>query len=188
MSEVILALDPARKTGVALGVPGGRPLLVTINFSRELDDPEDIFARAMAWINRALDGSLDIASETPFGPPAVLAIEAPIPPSNKFGSTTFDTTLISLGLSAIFRGAARARGVPIKLAHIGAWRKYAIGIGNLEGKIAKQMMVRLCRGLGWGDNVSVDEADAAGIFLWASGQLNPRLATRPEPLLAGVAR
>lgn len=179
--DVILALDPAKKTGFALGVPGKRPMLATINFARELDDPADVFARALKWVERVLDGSFDDGA----GKPTLLGIEAPVPPSKNFGATQFDTTQIALGLSAIFRGAARARGLPIKLAPINSWRKYALGSGRLKGVEAKRRSVRLCRSLGWGD-VDHNAAEAGMIFLWASGQINPQLTTRPEPLFSGA--
>lgn len=181
----ILALDPAKRTGVAVGYPGRRPHLGVADFSRELDGPEDVFARAMRWIDRALDGYIAVGGAV-LDRPALLAIEAPISPSHKFGRTSFDTTLIALGLSAIFRGAARGRGVPIRLAPINSWRKYALGRGDLKGPEAKAAMVRLCRGLRWGDAVDHNAAEAAGIFLWASGQVSPTTATRPEPLFAGA--
>jgi hypothetical protein len=184
--EVILALDPAKKCGVAIGAPGERPHLSVVNFARELDEPEDIFARSLKWIDRALDGVIGVGNGFVLDKPTLLAIEAPIAPSEKFGFTTFDTTLIALGLSAIFRGSARARGIPIMLAPINSWRKYCLSRGNLKGRDAKAAMIRLCRGLGWGDAIDHNAAEAAGIFLWASGQINPRLATRPEPLFAGA--
>jgi hypothetical protein len=63
---------------------------------------------------------------------------------------------------------------------------YALGSGRLKGRDAKTAMVRLCRALGWGEDVPHDAAEAAGIFLWASGQIAPQLAIRHEPLFVGV--
>ncbi len=167
--DVILALDPGKRTGVALGVPGARPVLSVVNFARTHDGPEDIFACTL---------------ET--DKPTLLAIEAPIPPSQKAGLTNFDTTLIAIGLSAIFRGAARERSIPIKLAPIGSWRKYVLGCGNLKGADAKAGMVRLCRGLGWGD-VDHNAAEAAGIWLYACALTAPKMVCRHEPLFSGAA-
>jgi hypothetical protein len=173
--DVILALDPARKTGVAIGSPGARPFLSVVDFGRPLDDHADIFARALKWIDRALGER-----------PTHLAIEKPIPPSGNFGFTTFATTEIALGLAAIFRGAARNAGLPIIEAPINSWRKYSLGNGRLKRKEAKASSIHMCRLLGWGD-VGDDAAEAGMIWLWCCGQINPRLATRPEPLFAGVA-
>jgi hypothetical protein len=178
---LILALDPGKRTGVAIGEPGKRPRLLTFNFGRDLDDPEDVFVRAMKWIERALDGALDLAFDEPMGKPTVLAIEAPVPPSGKFGFTNFDTTLATLGMSVIFRTVARSRGIPVKLAPINSWRKYALGRGNLKGKDAKAGMIRLVKGLGWGDH-DHNACEAAGVWLWACGQIAPQRVTRHEPL------
>jgi hypothetical protein len=176
----ILALDPATKTGWCIGAVGERPTLGMTNLGRDLDDHFDVFARASRWID------LQIGPSAIMEPPDVLAIERPIPPSQQFGRTNFDTSAIALGLFAIFTAAARGRGIKILPAHIGSWRKYALGRGDLNGADAKRGMVRLVKGLGWGD-VEHNAAEAAGMFLWASGQINPRIATRPEPLFVGTS-
>ena len=90
--DVILALDPGKRTGVAIGRPGKTPLLLTVNFSRELDNPNDVRIRAFKWMERAINGALDIATEELIGKPTILAIEAPVPPSAKRGFTTYNTT------------------------------------------------------------------------------------------------
>lgn len=178
---VILALDPARKTGVAVGAPGQRPVLATVNFSRPHDEPEDVFARAMKWIERALDGTAKADDGAMLPMPTLLAIEAPIPPSKKTGFTRFETTLIAIGLSAIFRGAARGRGIPIKLAPISAWRKQVLMRGNLNRDEAKQGALRLMARLGWPTN-DTDAAEAGCIWLFACASFAPRLTPRTEPL------
>jgi hypothetical protein len=178
--DVILALDPATKTGWCVGAPGGCPQLGVVDFSREMDDHFDVFMRARCWINAQLSPN----NGPIFGRITVLAIERPVPPSKAYGGTNFDTTLIALGLFAMFGAAARYHGVKILPAHIGTWRKYALGVGNLRGAEAKAGMVRLVKGLGWGD-VGHDAAEAAGIWLWASGQIAPERVVRAEPLFIG---
>jgi hypothetical protein len=179
--DIVLALDPAKKTGWCVGAPGARPHLGLVNFARELDDHFDICMRAGSWIDTQL------CPNAIHGRVTVLAIERPVPPSKAFGGTNFDTTLIALGLFAIFGAAARSRGIKILPAHIGTWRKYALGVGNLRGAEAKAGMVRLVKGLGWGD-VGHDAAEAAGIWLWASGQLAPERVQYTQPLFIGVQR
>lgn len=178
---IILALDPARRTGFALGRPGRQPLLGVARLANKLDEPDDVFGRASAWINKILCG--EILDEVP----TLLAIEAPIAPAEVAGFTNFNTTRIALGLQGIFRGAARARGLRILPAPINSWRKYCLNSGNMRGAAAKAAMVRLCRQLGWGDDVPHDAAEAAGIFLWAESQIAPHLATRPEPIFSGAS-
>jgi hypothetical protein len=181
--DVVLALDPATKCGFCIGVPGGKPVLGLVNFGhgRELDDHFDVFMRARCWINTQLEPNAF------HGPVTMLAIERPVPPSKAYGSTNFDTTLISLGLFAIFGAAARYHGIRILPAHISSWRKYALGRGNLKGADAKRAMIRLVKGLGWGD-VDHNAAEAGGIWLWACGNVAPERVVRAEPLFSGVAQ
>ena len=62
---IVLAIDPATRTGVASGRPGTTPLLTTIDLAREFDDYEDIFGRAITWFSGKLDD----------GPPELVIIE-----------------------------------------------------------------------------------------------------------------
>jgi hypothetical protein len=161
---LIFALDPATRCGVAEGLAGGKPALQTINFGgREFDEPEDVFARASAFIARRLDA---------MPRPDVMAIEVPVP---KYDS------LVVLGLYAIFCGAARHRGIPIKRAAVQTWRSYALGTGKLPRAQAKAAAVEMVRRLGW-PAVDDNAAEAGLIWLWCCSQIAPRLARRPEPL------
>jgi hypothetical protein len=178
--HTIFALDPATKTGWCIGQPGGTPTHGMINLGgREGDDQFDIFKRARRWID------IQIGPSAIMMPPDILAIERPIPPSQQAGRTNFDTSAIALGLFAIFTAAARDRGIKILPAHIGSWRKYCLAKGNLSGADAKASMIRLVKGLGWGD-VEHNAAEACGIFLWACGQVAPERVVRHEPLFSGV--
>jgi len=163
---LILALDPATRCGVALGRAGLWPELETVNWGgRDFDEPEDVFARASAWIARQLDGPRR---------PDVMAIEVPVP---KYDS------LVVLGLYAIMCGAARQRGISIKRAAVGTWRSYAFGPGGakLPRQIAKVRAVRLAHELGW--KPADDNAAEAGlIWLWCVSVMAPQIAQRHEPL------
>jgi hypothetical protein len=156
-------------TGIALGHPGATPLLSTVNLARDLDDPCDVFARALNWW-RTLGHVPDL-----------LVIEAPVPPSKAWGETNFKTTHISLGLNAIFTGLATQQKIPVLSAPIAAWRKFFLGRGNMKGADAKLACVRLCRTLHW---LAPDHnaAEAAGIWLWGCSQVAPKNVQRVEPL------
>lgn len=160
---LILALDPATKCGVAEGLAGGAPDLQTINFGRELDDPEDVFGRAGLWVARRLDSPPR---------PAFFAIEVPVP---KYDS------LVVLGLYAIFIGAARARGIPIKRANVRTWRAHCFGNGNLKRPQAKAAAIEVCKRHGW-PAVDDNAAEAGCIWAWCCALVDPRRAPRMEPL------
>jgi hypothetical protein len=179
---LILALDPATRTGYTVGAVGAdKPTLGTVNFGGRLhDDHADIFARALRWIE------LQFSSRSVFGVPGVLAIEEPVAPWQVQGETQYAATKIALGLQAIFQGAARAQGIQIITAPVRTWRKYALGAGNMKGADAKRAIMRLAKQLGWWDeSLDHNAAEACGIWLYACGQCNPKLALRPEPLFVG---
>lgn len=167
---LIIALDPATRCGVAEGMAGGTPTLQTINFGgRELDNPEDVFARAQTWIIRRLDAPPR---------PAYLAIEVPAP--------KYDSTIV-LGLYAIFSGAARARSIPIKRAAVATWRAYVLGTAKLPRAAAKAAAIEMCSRLDW-PATDDNAAEAALIWLWCCSLVAPRLAPRTEPLFIARAR
>lgn len=163
MPGAILALDPATLTGVADGVPGGTPMLSVVRLRDDADDPpEELFRRAATWLWTR------IATD----PPALLAIERPVPPHQAKGFTQAKTTVISMGLHGLYIGIARARGIKVVTAPISTWRKAVLGKGNLKGEQAKYLMMMRCKHLGW-SAPDHNAAEAAGIWLWACGQFNP---------------
>lgn len=168
---LILALDPATRMGVCEGRTGDTPRLSAINFRRDpSDEPEDIYGRATHFLADRLRSNV----------PDLLAIEQPFP------SQRFDTSLISIGLYAIFTGIAHCKGVRTVKAPIQTWRKYFIGRGNLPGPQAKRECLRLCEALGW-PAPTHDAAEAAGIWSWACAVHAPQSVRRVEPLFVAEA-
>lgn len=160
---LIIAVDPATRCGIAEGLAGGTPELTTINFGRPLDDPADVFARVMTMCARRLDAPPR---------PAFMAIETPVP--------KYDSALV-LGIHAIFTGAARQRGIPIKHAAIGSWRAFALGTAKLKRADAKAAAIERCKALGW--SAPDDNAAEAGlIWLWCCALVAPRKVTFAGPL------
>jgi hypothetical protein len=170
----ILALDPATTTGIADGIAGATPTLSKIRFRHTVDETaEIIFGRAALWFAGYLE-----ADDPPI---AMVAIEAALVPSQVAGVTTFDTSLIAMGLQGLFHGLARARGIDTMRAPIAAWRQFFLGSTRMRRAEAKKAAIRNCALLGWGD-VGPDAADAAGIWSWAVAMNFPHKAPRPEPL------
>jgi hypothetical protein len=91
------------------------------------------------------------------------------------------------GLNDVFAAATRARGTPLIYVQVNVWRKFFLGSGNMRGADAKRAALEQCRRLKW---LAPDHnaAEAAGIWLYACGQLAPKFAQRSEPLfIAGGA-
>lgn len=152
---IILALDVASKTGVAEGRPGEVPRLQTIDFRGEGELP-GLYGRATTWM----------ATKLRDDPPDLIVIERVVPPSGAMGFTNHDTTMISIGMFAIFSGIINCKSVPLELAAISTWRKHFIGKGNHPGAVAKKMAVDRCKLLGW-DAPDNNAAEAGGIWDWA---------------------
>jgi hypothetical protein len=168
MNTRILALDPASITGVADGYIGEAPILKCWRLREDADDePHDIFARAarLLWLRISLEK------------PDVLAIEMPVPPHSAKGQTTAATTLITMGLYALFTGIAGAARIQVVPAHIRTWRKAVLGQGNLKGDIAKARMMAMCRRMQL-DPPDHNAAEAAGIWMWAAGTNQEALLRR----------
>lgn len=173
---LVMAIDPNTKTGVTEGHPGKTPIIATHNFRRdETDTIDDIFRRATFFFADRLRDD----------PPEIAFIEAPVPPMGVAGATTFNTTLITLGIYAIVSGIFGCKKIELRRAPINTWRKYALASGRLRGDEAKRRAVRLCRALNWSAE-DHNGAESACIWLYGTAQVAPHLAVRPEPLFTGA--
>jgi hypothetical protein len=162
-NSYVLALDPATKTGYAIGRPKEQPVLATVDLGDEFATHNDIFRRAHYWLAGVLKAQR----------PDLFVIEDVVPPSAIQGRTTHSGSIISVGLSGIFIGMAGAHGIPVLRAPISTWRKYFLGHGKLPREKAKLAAMRQCRRLGCtykDDNA----AEAGGIWFWACGQIMPQ--------------
>lgn len=169
----IMALDIATKTGVAEGRPGEIPHLYTVDFGGRNDEPQDIWCRAVKWTATRLQS---------FKPDAIY-IEASIPPSQMWGRTNHQTTLILIGLWAAIAGHARARSIPVRKVEISTARVHFLGRGNgrLPREIAKSRVIAMCELLGWSppdDNAG----DAGALWHFGCSQIAPELMTPTKPL------
>lgn len=172
----IVALDLALRTGVADGEPGATPHLSFVEFGRENDDHADVFARVLRWIGRLLDPLNDK------GLPDLIVTEAPV--------AKFDKSL-QMGVRGVVLGVARNRGVKLIEVPVQTWRAYALGFGNLKGSVAKARCILMCQRLDWTvpttkrGNPDHNAAEAAGMWLWAGGKVDPKNTVRHEPLFVG---
>src|SRR5690348_4826887 len=158
MSGVIISLDPATRTGCAIGVPGDVPKLSSVAMRDNKDDThEDIYGRAARWFDQVIQRHQ----------PVLVAVEKPFYAT---GNSTFSTTVVLQGLYAVFTGIARSRNVTVWPVTVQTWRKHSLGTSKLGGRDeAKKAMVKLCKMLGWSapdDNA----ADAAGVYIWATAK------------------
>jgi Holliday junction resolvasome RuvABC endonuclease subunit len=161
LRPVIIALDPARRMGLAVGPAGGRPDLSSILLGgSKKADLADVCGHAIS----ILDG-LILKHQ-----PSLIAVEEPF---LKEGDTTYETTVILHGLYGAILGIARARNVTVKTAQVRSWRKVALGTSKFGGReAAKQAMMLHCKRLGW-DAVDDNAADGGGLHIWASAVFYP---------------
>ena len=165
----IIAIDPAINSGFCEGVVGKTPTLHAERFPYDPEEIEVLYGAATVFFATFLKARK----------PDLIAIESPIMAA--WGKTNAKTTDVTRGLYAIITGIATAKSIPILRADIGTWRKWFLGRGNLKGKDAKAQCVMLCKQFGW-HAPDHNAAEAAGIWSWAGSKLDPRLATRVEPL------
>lgn len=171
---IVIALDPARALGCAVGPAGGEPELTSIVLGGSMTAPLiEVFGHAVRHLDRLI---------TTYDP-ALIAIEEPF--FNSEGKTTYDVTTALQGLFGALSGIARARYVRVVPVAVRSWRATALGTAKFaDRKAAKVAMMRHCARIGWraeNDN----EADAAGIHIWASAKHVPygQFADRTHPLV-----
>ena len=156
---IILALDLASITGVAVGSPGGAPTAWSVDLGKaRLEDFR--FSQALVLTHKLIERHK----------PDLIAIEAPVggPKTSHF----------LVGLVACVRGCACNRKVRIEAYNIAAIRKHFCGghvtsaaYGHLEPKrrkaaaraAGKNLVMQKCRMLGW-DAEDDNAADACALW------------------------
>jgi hypothetical protein len=165
----ILAVDPATVSGFAFGRPGETPILETIKFGRPGDDHPNIFGRAVRWMaTRLADGAVR---------PEAVILESLV--------AKYDKSLQS-GLWGIFTGIAHTKGIPVFEVSVQTWRAFVLGDGKLKKDVAKARALQLCGHLGWAAS-DHNAAEAAGIWLWACSQVEPKSVPRIPLFMRGAA-
>lgn len=177
----LLCLDLATTTGWARGCVGDRaPTCGSVNFAGTKGDASDnaIFGNALRIVWHLLDEPQ----------PQIIFLEAMLPPAAMRGRTSRAVRDRLAGLHGIVRACAFRRGIyRVELASVGDVRAHFIGDRKLARYPAKQEVTRTCQRLGWpvkDDN----QADAAALWSFACGLIDPASALRVSPLFArGVA-
>jgi hypothetical protein len=159
---IILALDLAGVTGVAVGAPGGAPTAWSVDLGKSRSE-DARFSKALVLTHKLIETHK----------PDLIAIEAPVggPKTSHF----------LVGLVACVRGCAFNRKVRVEAYNIASIRKHFCGghvtsaaYGHLEPKrrkaaaraAGKNLVMQRCRQLGWqadDDNA----ADAAALWDYA---------------------
>jgi hypothetical protein len=156
---MIIALDIATATGVAVGEPGSAPRVWTEDLGKRAPD-EARFSKAL-WLTNKL-----IVEHKP----SLIAVEAAI------GGR--DASPYLIGLLACVRGCAFNRGVPVKVYHRSSILKHFVGkaltardfpgLAKAKAKFAiKEAVIARCRLLGW-EVADDNAADAAALWDYAN--------------------
>ena len=175
MAGLILALDIATNTGVALGDPAnGLPKLWTVRFGAQGSSLEASFAAAIAWTkDRLLDDK-----------PVRIVFESPMPPSFMKGHTNANTIRKLMGLAAIIGGTAHSMGFyNLAEASVRDIRQHFLGVTRLRSADAKKATIAKCRELGLNPRDD-NAADAAALWFYAAGLH----AAQPELIVCPRAR
>jgi len=163
----VLALDLATTTGWAFGAPGSNPLCGHIRFAKP-GSPRALVYRALrTW----LEERWNVRDEQP----DAIVYEAPMQAMLMHGKTNIATLRLLGGLTEHLEEWALDR-VPLYEATVSSVRIHFLG-RNYESKLAKRLTFERCKMLGW-DVATTDESDAAALWDFQCGWLNPRLAAR----------
>ena len=159
---MIVALDIATQTGVAVGSPGGAPRAWSVDLGKGSSD--DARFSAVLTLTHKLIAEYK---------PRLLAIEAPV------GGPKASHLLI--GLVACVKGCAANRSIPVKDFPINSVRKHFLGraprVSDYPAKnraaavkAMKADVMARCRLLGWQVD-GHDEADAVALWDFACATL-----------------
>jgi hypothetical protein len=178
----ILALDLSKKrTGVCEGFAGEAPRFHSIE-GGDLSNADAAKQLGLWLIDR-----------TKIDKPACVYIEAAISPAAFIGkvdeetkrvkmSSNPKTTLALAGMASVARFVLDCKNIPVREAHVSTVRKAFIGHGNLNSKVAKLQVLRMCKALGWSPR-NDDEADAGAVWWYACTQFAPKFYQPITPML-----
>jgi Holliday junction resolvasome RuvABC endonuclease subunit len=148
---IIAALDLATKTGVAVGPLGGSPALWTLDLKSkgEAKFHASRLMQIQGLVHRLIaeHGARFIAIEKPF----VAA------------HNTWETTLLTMGLTANVLSWAARKGIPVDIIPAQTVAKHFTGSGKMKRDAKKAAILAECRARGWapGDD---NQADAAALW------------------------
>lgn len=179
---IILALDLATETGIAIGGPGQKPFCTTVDLGKRLSDAER-FSRAFRMVGFFVKKYQ----------PRAIAIEGVVGGVNRSDFLT--------GLVACVKCAAFLQGIPVEGHNIGAVRSHFIGrhitssaaeFRHIPAKkrkaaargAAKAAVMAKCRMLGW-TVLDDNQGDAAALLDFA---LSMRSRSHQVTTIGGLFR
>jgi crossover junction endodeoxyribonuclease RuvC len=168
----ILALDIASVTGYAFGSPHDKPGCGSVRFAARDASHNAILANAYDWFHEF----------TRWRVPDVLVLEALLPPEFARGRTQKVTNELLGGLHGVIRAAAYKKGIyNIEAVSVLLVRHHFL-LGHFKRDRAKRYTVEKCRLLGWISNTDNNAADAAALWSYWCGKVDPKTAIRVSPL------
>lgn len=184
---LVLALDLATKSGVALGKAGERPH----SFSERLRGPEDEPERAFKKLGIMLRdifmvNAVDlVVVEAPMSMGGMLEQDDKSPRGFRFRSNP-ETILILQGLYAVTFGICGPYGIRCKKANVQTVRKHVVGAARPTDP--KNAVINRLHQIGYLDRDCRDDnrADAVALHIWASDTFG-KPATRDLHLFGGAA-
>lgn len=157
---VLIALDPARQLGCAVGRVGGKPTLSSIKLGTARTPDEEVFGNGASTLDRVISesGAVAVAIERPFF---------------KEGESNYGTTVLLHGLYGTFVGVAIMRGLRVFPVAVKTWRSVALGTSKFASRHAgKSASMALCAQLGW-EASDDNAADAGGVWIWGTSTIAP---------------
>ena len=170
---MIIALDLATKTGVALGDPGTIPIC----FTEVLGDAGDHHGARMAQALRMMSRLIEKYQ------PHLIVLEAPI---GVHGGGSKRRPEVLMGLRGCVMGVAHMRNIPFEQHEVSTIRKHFLGVGNLKRVDAKRATVKRCGMLGWTVH-NDDEADACALWDLACARRSRSHSIATTPLFGKEA-
>ena len=155
---IIVALDIATQTGIAVGSPGGKPKAWSVDLGKGRGE-DARFSKALVLTHELIERYR----------PDLIAVEAAI--GGKFASAFL------IGVVACVRGVAANRGVPVRSYTSGSVRKHFLGRALAKRdfpslkpaaatKAIKGEVIARCRLLGW-EVADDNAADACALWDFA---------------------
>jgi|GEM_PF-573756 len=166
---IVAALDLATKTGVAVGPCGGQPELWTLDLKSE---HEAKFHATLLMKIHGLTQRLIVEVGV-----TKIFIEKPF----VAGHNNFETTLLTIGLTANVISWAERKGIPFDLIPAQTVARHFIGSGKMKRDAKKAAILAQCQTRGWAPQDD-NQADAAALWDLACTRLCDAHAAATGPL------
>ena len=172
---IVAALDLATKTGVALGPLGGAPELWTLDLKSNGEARHH--GTRLAKIQGLAHSLIHEHGVT------LIAIEKPFNAAHN----SWETTLLTFGLTANVLSWAARKGVAVELYPAQTIAKHFVGSGKLKRAEKKAAILSECRARGWRP-ADDNQADAAALWDLACARLSQTQAATLEISRSALAK